>query len=399
MRSAALTLLKIIVALALVAYVIHQVQLDDQILVRRTGASSPAAVHVGQVEGDWRGEGWTFTDSTGEHVFRPPLPADHQLRPGFLTLIRGVRPVLLGAGVALWLVLLLFVTLRWMILLAAAGVRSGYGDSLRLCFIGYFFSMIMPGLTSGDLVRAVLVTRGLESHRARAAVSVLVDRVLGLFSLLSLAGAILLVGGIGADEAGPGLAVVRRAVFLVLLAAVAGGAIYLSRRARRWLGIEWVLQRLPFGGAVAKVDDAVTVYRHRPAAVGAALALSVVLQAAGVVSFWCMARALGADLSLGAIAVIFPVVQTISSVPINPPSGWGSGEFLYGTFFRMFHAPFTLGVAVSVLFRLATQLGFGLAGGAVWLLSREHKLRASLLQARAAPAAPPQASDPPASGP
>ena len=77
--------------------------------------------------------------------------------------------------------------------------------------------------------------------------------------------------------------------------------------------------------------------------------------------------------------VIFPVVQTVSALPLAP-AGWGVGETLYGTFFRSFGSSFTLGVAVSVLFRLTSQVGFGLIGGLIWVTSRERRQGISPLE-------------------
>ena len=47
---------------------------------------------------------------------------------------------------------------------------------------------------------------------------------------------------------------------------------------------------------------------------------------------------------------------------------------IYGEFFAMFGSTFTLGVAVSVLFRLLSQVGFGLLGGIIWMISAERKI-------------------------
>ncbi|TAH38479.1 MAG: flippase-like domain-containing protein [Planctomycetota bacterium] len=373
MKSAALTILKIGIAVVLIWYVFaYLIEYDDKVVVVPAGQKEPSAEYVGRLEGDWHADHWVFTAEGGERVFRPPLPPDHQLRPGFFTLLAGMRipPFLLG--LVLWGVLLAFVTLRWMILLRAVGVPTSYRNALRLCFVGYFFNIIMPGLTSGDLVRAALVTRGLEGNRARAFMSVLVDRVIGLFSLLVLAGLVLFFGGVHIEGAPPWLGVVRRYVLLILALAIVLPALYLSRRARRLLGIEWLLRKLPFQQKVAVLDDALTVYRERPGAVGAALGLSVVLQACGVLSFWLMAQALGADLTLPQVYVAFPVVQTVSSLPLAP-SGFGVGETMFALFFRGFGSTATLGVATSIVFRLVTQVGVGLLGGVVWMLSREHK--------------------------
>ena len=222
-------------------------------------------------------------------------------------------------------------------------------------------------------MRAVLVTRGLETGRARAAMSVLVDRVLGLFGLLMLGGAVLIFGDFDRGElSSGGVQKARLAVLAFLGLAALGGSVYLSARARRALRIDAILARLPKAAAVAKLDEAVTLYRHKLGAVATALGLTLVLQTCAILSFWSIGLSLGTGLSVADVFAIYPLVQTVSSVPVAP-AGWGVGETLYGQLFAVFGSTFTLGVAASVLFRLTTQVGVGLIGGLVWVLSGEKK--------------------------
>jgi len=367
------TVLKLAVAGVLLVWVLSQIETRDRLVRALPNGQEAEVLASGRIEGDWQGEDWVFLADGGRKLGPDDLGEGEELRPGFFTLLRNIRPAWYVLGIAAWAVLVLIVAWRWQILLGAAGVQTPWRNALRLCFVGYFFNNVMPGLTGGDLVRAVLVTRGMQVHRTRAAMSVLVDRLLGLFSLLLLAGVVLLFLDLPQGQEGPArrLALVRQGVFLILGAAVLGAAVWLSRRGRRWFRIDALLRRLPARELVAKVDGAITVYRERPAAVAAALGLSLFLQVCGILSFWATGRALGAGLGLDQQFVIFPVVQTVSSVPVAP-AGWGVGEWLYGKFFQWFGAPYTLGVAASILFRLTTQVGFGLLGGLVWLLARKQ---------------------------
>ncbi|KAA3608012.1 MAG: UPF0104 family protein [Planctomycetota bacterium] len=378
LSSIGMTFLKIGLAAVLMWYVISQIETRDRLVEIPPDDGPPVVLAYGDLQGEWQEGGeWQFQpeDESQPPVRSQDLKPNQEPRPGFFTLLAGLRVGFYAAAIGFWMVLLSVVTWRWQILLRAAGVTTGYFNAMRLCFIGYFFNNAMPGLTGGDLVRAVLVTRGLESNRTKAAMSVIVDRLIGLFSLVLLAGLVLAFGDIqGADgQEIRHLDTVAQGVFLFLLAAVIGGCVYLSRRIRRWVRLDKILGILPAKGAISKLDDAVTVYRSHPGAVLTALVLSLILQACGVMSFWAVGKALGAELEVAHDFVIFPVVQTISSIPLTPPAGWGVGETLYGKFFEWFGSAFTLGVAVSVLFRLTTQMGFGLVGGLVWVLSREKK--------------------------
>ncbi|MFQ5749370.1 MAG: lysylphosphatidylglycerol synthase transmembrane domain-containing protein [Planctomycetota bacterium] len=372
MKSLWLNLLKVLIAAALAVWVIHQIEFQDHISgPREAGASAPA--REGRIVGDWHGDAWTFTAKGGQVFRAESLPPGWELRPGFFTILAGIRWGFFALSQALWVVLLLLVSWRWQILLRAAGVTTHYLNSLRLCFVGYFFNNVLPGLTGGDIVRAVLVTRGLETNRAKAAVSVIVDRIIGLFALVFLAGVVLAVGGRSAARARgvEHIDQLASGVNLFLAATLLLGGLYLSRRVRRFLHLDALLAHLPGRNLLAKIDDAITVYRAHPLALFSCLAISLALQSIGVVAIWVLGKAMGASLTLGEYFIIVPVVQTVSSVPLSP-AGWGVGEALFGKMFTWFRSSLNLGVALSVAFRL-TQVGYGLLGGLAWILSKEHR--------------------------
>lgn len=82
----------------------------------------------------------------------------------------------------------MFVSLRWFILLRAAGVRIGFFTSLRLVFMGLFASNFLPTTIGGDLVRlAGLIALPAQKTRSNArvdsavaAASLVVDRLVGM---------------------------------------------------------------------------------------------------------------------------------------------------------------------------------------------------------------------------
>lgn len=389
MKTIGLTLLKIAIAIALTWYVIDQIEPRDRLIGPKLEDGSDRAVLFGSVDGDWRGQDWTFQFDEGITEPSPLLgaapyavlqPADlaaaqeegWELRPGFLLIVQGIRPSWFLIGAALWGVLLVLAAVRWRILLLAAGIRTPVSNALRLCFVGYFFNNVMPGVTGGDVVRGALITRGLEQDRWKAALSVLVDRLIGLVALITLAAIVLAYGLMTAGDEAPFPPYLAQGVFVFLAVAVVGSGAYLSQRVRDKIGIERWLPKLPGGTTLAKIDSGLAIYRHSPRRLIAAYLMSLPLQICGVLSFWAIGEACGAGLGLQDDFVIFPVVQTISAIPLAP-AGWGVGETLYGHAFRLFGSSFTLGVAVSILFRLTTQLGFGLIGGMVWVASSQRK--------------------------
>lgn len=370
MKSQLAAVAKILLALGLGWWVVSQVETQDRVAVRAE-AGQPPQSRSGTLAGDWRSDDWSFVPDDGGE---PLTGGDPRLQPqpGFFTALQGLHFGWCALGVAAWGALLALSGWRWHRLLVAAEVPCALGRAMRLTFVGNFFNNVMFGANGGDVVRAVMVTRGLQQNRWRAALSVVVDRLLGLFVLLLIAGTVLtLAWGRGDFARVPALRQVWLLTLGLLAAAAAGACLFLSGRCRRALRLDALIARLPAQPVVSKVDGAITLYRAKPRELLRALAISAPLQAAGILSFHSFAVALGARLAPLDAAVVFPVVQTASALPLAP-AGWGVGETLYGYFFARYGAGFTLGVAVSVLFRLASQVGWGLVGGALWIAGRHR---------------------------
>lgn len=77
-------------------------------------------------------------------------------------------------------------SMRWMWLNPDPTGQWHAFDYFRYTMISNTFNLVMPGALGGDLVRSVYIMKEAESHRATNLVGMLVDRVVGLFSILLL---------------------------------------------------------------------------------------------------------------------------------------------------------------------------------------------------------------------
>lgn len=262
---------------------------------------------------------------------------------------------------------------RWYRLVRALDLRLPFGQAVRLSWIGLFFNIAVPGATGGDVVKAYYTARVLGAP-TRAVVSVFVDRMLGLFALVLLAGgAVLLAPG------DPAYDTPERLVGFCLLGAIVGATILLSRRLRRALGLSALLKRLPFAHVLAEADAALRLYRGKPGEVAVAILLSLGNHVGQVCAAWLLAGALGMrDLGLAPLFVVVPLASLISAVPLLP-GGWGVGEVAYAWLLQPFGVAPTEAVSLSVLLRLAS-LAVGLPGGLLWGLWRTAPSRAVLAE-------------------
>ena len=259
---------------------------------------------------------------------------------------------------------------RWRLLLGVQGIHITFLESLRLTYIGWFFNNWMPGSTGGDLVKAWYIAR--RTHRKAEAVTVVfLDRLIGMVSLAVL-GAAAVLATLG-DERVRAARIIL-AVFLGL--AAAGGWIFYSRRLRRLVRLDRLLARLPVGHVVARVDQALFIYRHHKGTVALSVVYSWVAQVASVFAIYFLATGLGIAGRLVQFFVNMPIIF-IGWALIPVPGGLGVAEGLAQQLFtasvlgvRTAEAA-TLALTMILAFRVV-QSAVSLPGAALYLARRTN---------------------------
>jgi len=386
------SLLRVLVAVGLLALVAYNVPWRDR-LVYRAGATQLEV--AGSIDGDWRATRMDFQLDAGAalegewpaavrdahasgqavHVVRDPeleeRPTEAPFltcRPGMLRIFRELDPKGLVVGLLLFLVAAATSVTRWWRLLALASCATSWWNSFRLTFLGFFFNLVVPGLTGGDLIKAVLVVRENPRRRADALVSVIVDRGLGLLVLVGLAVVAVWLSGARFQE-------LKLPVTLSFAAALLGIFLVLHPLPRRLLRVERVLARLPQRERLEKLDRAVRLYARHPFEMLIAIVLSVLNHAFIAAGVFALGRAFG-EWELGPIEYVGVVAlaNVVSSLPLAP-GGWGLGEATFGYLFHVLGASSTLGIAVSITYRLLIT-AMNLGGGIFLLLPSGRGLRA-----------------------
>lgn len=381
-RGRLLSVLKLVLAAAILAWVGTQLPWRDQLTY--TVDEKLVLSVEGEILGDWKEDQVAFQldaelqpDADWPPALRAALEAEGVFRgervesedpkaprwdwkPSLPRAFKDVESKYLVRAMGAFLVALVCANTRWWRLLALAGCFATFFNTLRLTFIGLFFNLVVPGLTGGDLVKGVVVARENPGKRADAFVSVVVDRIIGLLSLVGLAAVVILIRG---GE----LAVLRPGVLGCLAVGVGGALVYVSPQVRRLVRYETLLKKLPFSDKLQQLDAAAVLYAKHPLQVAIAILLSLANHAFAILGCVFLGHAFGAGLSLLDYYVVVPVANILSALPLAP-GGWGLGEAIYKYLFNLAEeGSGTLGVAVSVTFRLA-QLALGLVGGLFLLL-------------------------------
>lgn len=308
---------------------------------------------------------WAARAPEGLRLERRAAGADgYDWRPGIRRVWADADADAFLAPLLLLFAAILVGVVRWWRLLAAVGVRARLWTCTRLTFLGVFFNLVVPGLTGGDLVKAVLVVRENPTQRADALVSVVVDRVLGLFVIIAMTAVAVTLSP---DTFGE----LRAWVLFVFAGLCIGAWCFLGAWPRRMLRIEALLARMPQAERLRSLDRAVREYTRHKGTLAVAILLSVANHLIIALALLSLTRAFGA-LELGYWDVLGAgaIANVVSSVPLAP-GGWGVGEAIYGFVYAKLGAPATIGIAVSVSYRLLMTF-MGLLGG-LFLLTRSAR--------------------------
>jgi uncharacterized protein (TIRG00374 family) len=229
---------------------------------------------------------------------------------------------------------------------------------LRVFFLSSFAGTFLPASIGGDAVRAYGLSQ-LEVPAATAIASVLMDRLLGVVSIL-------LMGAVGLTLAGTIDVATTRAIVFPLVTAGAlsllAGSIVFSERAAAMA--DRLSRLLPFDSVRrlgAELTRATRAYGRYHAELANVLAGSVGVQILRIVQAYCLGRAVGIDRSIEVYFALIPLILLIMLLPVSI-NGIGPSQVAFVWFFGRTGVPQAQAFALSVLF-VALGIVGNLPGG------------------------------------
>lgn len=269
------------------------------------------------------------------------------LRTEAARLLGEADPRWLAAGLLTALLTEFFCAVRWWLMLRLFGVPVGFGRTCAFAGAGLFFSLGLPGSGGGDAFRILYVMRVHPTRKLRAALSVVADRLTGLFALLLTLG--LPLARRTEFAAHPETLAILGAAGTVLLA---GSALVFVWWMTTWPGLheKWIHlapprirpQAVRFGHIFAWMG-------RRPRPVAAAVALSLASLVTHFTTYWCSARAFALPLTPADFFTIMPLVDTLTMLPVT----------LYGIGLRETLFEYLLGGLFGVAPGAATMASLG----------------------------------------
>jgi len=252
--------------------------------------------------------------------------------------------------------------LKWHILLRAQGIRVPFRAVLNYTFVGYFFNNFLPGNVGGDVMRGYGLARYTE-QAAEAALSVVVDRVVGLMAWMSAAvvTAAVVVWGMGRDD----LKGIEVAAIAGLAVVAAGFAVILSRRLRALAGRLFAWKPLsPFAPLYDRLSAGLDAYRHSYNALALAFGASLLSLLLANFTDYCIVQSLSGGVPLVYIFLFNPIIAFVLLVPISV-GGLGVTQAAYPFFYGLVGVPDALAFTLSLLKQLVVYVT-SLPGGVLW---------------------------------
>ena len=262
-------------------------------------------------------------------------------------------------------------TVRWQILLRIQGIRISWLRAGAIVIIGLFFNQFLPGGVGGDAMRLYFVFKLAPGRKIGATPSVAMDRVLGLLTLLFLAGMSLSLRFNALTRSSSSLHIVYLALALL-------GASFVFVVLLFWLASAGLLSELPkvtpFRKVIIESGEALRRYRTHLVTMAFAFLITVAAHLAYYTSYYCAGESLHASAghaaSLADILSIMPLIDTIVSVPISL-GGVGVRETLFQELLgNLSHVPPALAAFTGSL-GFMNQAAWGLVGAAIFLASQK----------------------------
>lgn len=242
--------------------------------------------------------------------------------------VRRLDPVRLTSAFALCGILIFLGGLRWREALRVQGLVLSLMEITRISFVAHFFNAFLLGSTGGDVWKAYAVARLTHHKKAEAALTVFVDRLVGILALLlfALLFAILnrdffvrfrLYYGVGLAILGM-LLVASVAVGIGLFTDLLGSSSRLGRLAIRFPWMEGPVRALA----------ACRLFGRDIRFLVLSSLLSLLINLAIVGTFVSLAMGLGLHLPSLLLWFVVPAVVCLAALPITP-SGLGVRENLF----------------------------------------------------------------------
>jgi glycosyltransferase 2 family protein len=282
-------------------------------------------------------------------------------------MLANLRPGPWLVGLAVYFLAIGLNVYKWQYLLNTLGVHVPYRDLFRHNLVGLFFANLL-NMIGADVARGWDLARGMEGTpgvAAPVAVSVLVDRLVGLaaFLVAAVAGLAYAVVSLGRGD----MSWLLTTMIVVLAAYALAFALLMSQRLRRLaekiFGLGPLARLLPL---YRRVSDSVQVYRTHAGALVVAFGLGLATVAATCAVNYLAAMTVGAKVPAVWVFILTPLTAFVPFIP-SIAAGLGVNQGVFVALYSGLAGLLTASDALAM--SLAMQViiyASSLPGGVLW---------------------------------
>lgn len=260
--------------------------------------------------------------------------------------------------------------IRWQIVLKVHGLDMPLARTTQISLIAHFFNSFLLGSVGGDVLKAYYVARETRHKKTEAVVTVLVDRLIGLFSLLVFA-CVMLIPNWNLIST-PKLRLVAGTVIamtggcaVVMVLFFRGGV------SKRFPKARDLLKRLPKGEMIERSLEAFREFGRNRRFWWEIIPIAIFANVIIILHFLALTWGFRLQVSPMALSAIVPTVTSIASLPITP-SGLGVRENLYVWMLHGVNVEPATALLLSLV-GFGTSLAWSIIGGFVYLTQREKQ--------------------------
>ena len=288
-------------------------------------------------------------------------------------MLANLRPWPWLLGLAVYFVAIGLSVFKWQYLLNTLDVRVPYPNLFRHNLVGLFFANLL-NMIGADVARGWDLARDMEGRpgvNALIAVSVLVDRLVGLaaFLVAAVAGLTCAVVGLGRAD----MSWLLTTMIVVLAGYALAFALLMSQRLRglveKVFRLGPLIRLLPL---YRRLSDSVQVYRTHAGALVVAFGLGLATVAGTCVVNYLAAMTVGADVPAVWVFILTPLTAFVPFIPsIAAGLGVNQGVFvaLYSGLTGLLSASDALAMSLAMQMIIYAA---SLPGGVLWLVKRSR---------------------------
>ncbi|HLE12591.1 MAG: hypothetical protein A2504_03910 [Bdellovibrionales bacterium RIFOXYD12_FULL_39_22] len=281
------------------------------------------------------------------------------------------HPFNLSIVICVALINSLLTSYRWKLLLDNSETdRLPLSHTLRLTWIGIFFSTVLPGAVTGDLIKLAYAKNiNKNSSGSFLLSSIFLDRILGLSGLIFVLGFFTSLNYHELVSKSNELAALIHFNLLLLFATFLFFiSIFIHSSVQNF--ILYITKKIPLAGeALAKVFGKIWIIGGNKKTIFFAVAISIVVQTISVISFYYLVSPFAPNLSLAQAFTFIPIGFITIAIPISP-QGLGVGHLIFATLFSLYEI--VNGASLFNIYFVATVI-INLFGCIPYLTARSEK--------------------------